>query len=73
MKFALSLATSLATLYGIWLAGNEDWRGWAVGLGNQVLWVAFIVAYQAWGLLPLTVALTFAYSRNLLRWRAEQT
>lgn len=71
MRQLLALSTSILTLVGIWLVGNKDPRGWVVGLGNQVLWISFIVVFQAWGLLPLTVALIVAYTRNLLRWRRE--
>jgi hypothetical protein len=59
------------TLWGMWLAGSKDWRGWAVGLGNQTLWLAFIIAFGAWGLLPLSAALVVIYTRNLLAWRSE--
>ena len=68
---ALPLATSLMTLLAMWLVGNKRAAGWVVGLANQILWVAFIVAFNAWGLLPLTVALTFLYTRNLICWRRE--
>lgn len=67
----ISLATSAATLAGMWLAGSGSWTGWAIGLANQALWLAFIVAFAAWGLLPLSLALIVVYTRNLLRWRAS--
>lgn len=69
LHLAISLATSCGTLLGMWLAGSHRWQGWAVGIANQGLWLAFIVLFRAWGLLPLMVALLFVYSRNLLRWR----
>ena len=69
MRLVISLVTSATTLYGMWLAGSNKWTGWLVGLCNQALWLAFIVAFQAWGLLPLSVALIVVYSRNLRRWR----
>lgn len=68
----MALATSIGTLFGMFLVGNKDWRGWVVGLVNQALWFAFVVAFNAWGLLPLSVTLTVIYARNLLRWRAEE-
>jgi hypothetical protein len=36
-----------------------------------VLWLWFIVAFAAWGLLPLSLALIVTYTRNLIRWRRE--
>lgn len=71
MRQLIALATSVLTLVGMWLAGSKRWEGWLVGLCNQGLWLAFIVAFSAWGLLPLSVALTVVYSRNLLRWRRQ--
>lgn len=66
----VALATSALTLYGMWLAGSHNWKGWLVGLLNQAVWFAFIVAFGAWGLLPLNVALVVVYSRNIAKWRA---
>ena len=64
--------TSAGTLLGMWLVGQKRSIGWTVGLVNQVLWVSFSVVYQAWGLLPLTLALIVIYTRALLRWREEE-
>lgn len=41
-------------------------------LANQGLWLWSIIAFQVWGLVPLTVALTVIYTRNLIRWRREE-
>lgn len=71
MKQLLPWATSAFTLLAMWLIGQKRSVGWVVGLANQVLWVSFAVAFQAWGLLPLTVALIVIYTRALLRWRAD--
>ena len=65
----VALATSVLTLIGMWLAGNRRASGWLVGLVNQALWFGFIVAFDAWGLLPLNAALIVVYSRNLRKWR----
>ena len=72
MRQAIALLTSCFTLWGMWLAGNKRSLGWAVGLGNQALWIVFIVAFGAWGLLPLSLALIVTYTRNLIRWRREE-
>lgn len=69
MRTLIPLLTSIVTIIGIWLAGSHRWEGWAVGLGNQLLWLVFIVMFKAWGLLLLTAALSFVYTRNLLRWK----
>lgn len=72
MRQLIPFATSLVTLWGMYEAGSKRSRGWLIGLCNQALWFVFIVAFGAWGLLPLNVALVVVYSRNLISWRAEE-
>jgi len=60
---------SVFTLWMMWLAGNKSPLAWKVGLGNQVLWLLWIFESHTWGLLPLTVCLTFMYTRNLFKWK----
>jgi hypothetical protein len=72
MRQLLALATSGMTIWGMWLAGNKDRRAWIVGLANQALWLALIVVFETWGLLPLTAALLVTYTRNLVKWRREE-
>lgn len=71
-RLALSLVTSTGTLAGMWLVSKKRWQGWAVGLANQVVWLALIVATRTWGLLLLTVALVVIYTRALLEWKDDQ-
>ena len=28
-------------VFGLWLAGRKDWRGWLVGLSAQGVWLAY--------------------------------
>lgn len=67
----IPLATSVVTVLGMWLAGNKNVLGWYLGIANQALWLTFIIAFEAWGLLPLLVVLLFVYSRNVYRWKKE--
>lgn len=67
----IPLATSVVTVIGMWLAGNKNVLGWYLGIANQGLWLAFIIAFEAWGLLPLLVTLLFVYGRNVIRWRRD--
>jgi hypothetical protein len=62
---------SAVTIYMTVLAGNKNRFAWAIGLGNQLLWLVWIVASSAWGLLPMNIALWIVYGRNHLKWRAE--
>ncbi len=56
-------------IIGIWLAGRHNKLGWAIGLGAQVLWLAYAVATKQWGFIATAFAYGFVYGRNWLRWR----
>lgn len=72
LKQMIPWATSIVTLYAMYVIGKKRWWGWLIGLCNQVLWVTLAVAFKTWGLLPLTVALIVLYTKNLLGWRADE-
>lgn len=59
---------SAITIYMTVLAGNKSKHAWLIGLGNQALWLVFILSTQTWGLLPMNLALWVVYSRNHLKW-----
>lgn len=71
MRQLIPLALSANTIALMWLVGDRRALGWVLGLAGQVVWFAFIAVFEAWGLLPLAVALTVVYARNLWRWRRE--
>lgn len=56
---------------GLWMAGSGKWWGWGIGLGAQVLWLAYAVSTQQWGFVPACGVYGFMYFRNLRRWRAR--
>ncbi len=68
IRIYLPWLMSAVTIYMTLMAGNKAPWAWAVGLGNQVFWLTWIIATEAWGLLPITAALTFVYARNHLKW-----
>lgn len=59
---------SAVTIWMTLLAGNKHRLAWAIGLGNQALWLVWIIAADAWGLLPMNLALWVVYARNHLKW-----
>ena len=59
---------SAITIYSLLLAGNRKKGAWMVGLINQLLWLIWIVLSNAWGLLPMNVALWIVYGRNYIKW-----
>ena len=71
MTQLIPLALSANTIAVMWLAGSKRALGWALGLAGQAGWLLFAFVFRAWGLLPLVVALTFVYGRNLWRWQRE--
>jgi len=62
---------SAITIYMTILAGNKSRYAWLIGLCNQALWLVWIFAAGAYGLLPMNAALWIVYSRNHLKWRRE--
>jgi hypothetical protein len=60
---------SVITIYMTVLAGNKSRHAWALGLGNQGLWLVWIVLAQAWGFLPMNLALWAVYGRNHIKWQ----
>jgi hypothetical protein len=60
---------SAITIWTMFLAGDKRRNTWLVGLGNQALWLVWIIAAEAWGLLPMNAALWIVYARNHLKWR----
>lgn len=62
---------SAITIWMTVLAGNKHRHAWALGLGNQALWLAWIVTSGTWGLIPMNLALWAVYARNHLKWRSS--
>lgn len=60
---------SALTIWMTLLAGAKHPSSWLVGLGNNALWLVWICATQAWGLVPMNLALWIVYLRNHLKWR----
>jgi drug/metabolite transporter superfamily protein YnfA len=60
-------------VFGLWLAGRKDRRGWMVGIGAQVLWVAYAIATRQWGFLVSAGAYGWVYVKNARSWKPKQT
>ena len=58
-------------IFGIYLAGRKNLYGWAVGLGAQVLWIAYAVSTEQWGFIVSAFAYGSVYARNWSRWAKE--
>ena len=68
IKDYLPFLMSAITIYTMFLAGDKKKYTWIVGLVNQLLWLTWIITIQAWGLLPMNIALWVMYTRNHLKW-----
>ena len=52
-------------ILGLWLAGNKNKWGWAIGLGAQVLWIIYAVVTKQYGFIFSSLGYGFVYIRNL--------
>lgn len=52
----------------LYFVGRKDWRGWAVGLAVQLLWVVYTIMTKHWSLLFAAGAYGAVYYVNLWRW-----
>lgn len=56
------------TAWMMFLAGDNNPRAWLLGLGTQALWLVWICAASAWGLLPMNLLMWWACARNYRKW-----
>ena len=56
-------------VFGLYLAGKKSPWGWAVGIGAQVIWLAYAITTRQWGFLISSFAYGFVYAKNFRSWR----
>lgn len=59
-------------IVGLWFAGRKKAWGWAIGLGAQVLWLAYAIVTVQYGFILSAFAYGFVYSKNFILWRREK-
>ncbi|MFE9921571.1 hypothetical protein ACFYQA_08310 [Streptomyces sp. NPDC005774] len=57
---------------GLYFAGRKRALGWAIGLGAQVLWVAYALSTRQYGFLVSAFAYGWVYAKNFRAWRSEK-
>lgn len=57
---------------GLWLAGSMRMMGWVIGLGVQILWIAYAIATSQWGFIVSALAYAVVNFRNARRWRRNR-
>lgn len=59
-------------VFGLWLAGRKDRRGWMVGIGAQGLWIAYATATHQWGFYVSAIAYGWIYIKNARAWKKPE-
>ena len=54
---------------GLYLAGKKFWWAWYVGLGAQVLWLAYAISTEQYGFIVSAFAYGAVYLKNGLEWQ----
>lgn len=60
-------------IFGLWLAGRKDYRGWFVGLGAQILWIAYALVTKQYGFIASALAYGWIYAKNGRAWLRENS
>lgn len=64
---------SATTIVAMELTIRKHWLAWVLTIGNQALWLAFILGHRAWGLLPLNLFMWFMAARGLYVWTRKSS
>lgn len=59
---------SVISLLTVYLIGEKNINGWIVGLFGQVLWISWEIYTKNWGLMPMTIVMTYLYIKSLNTW-----
>ena len=57
---------------GLYLAGRRSRWGWAIGLGAQVLWIAYALVSRQYGFIASALAYGAVYARNVVAWSRDR-
>ena len=69
MDFSWVLATVGVT--GMVIAGRNIWWGWALNLGNELLWIIFAVVTKQYGFILMAVGYGAVYAHNAHNWKGN--
>jgi hypothetical protein len=59
-------------LVGLWLAGQKNVWGWAVGLAAQPFWITYAVVTDQYGFVVSGLAYGLVYAKNFVWWMREK-
>ena len=63
-----SWALSCVGAFGIYLAGKKDWRGWAVGILSEVLWLIYAIVTKQYGFIFGAILYSIILIKNMRGW-----
>lgn len=58
----------LTTVICVELMIRRKWYAWLASIGNQFIWLTFIITKEQYGLLPLNIIMFIQYTRGLITW-----
>lgn len=56
---------------GIYLAGKKDWRGWAIGILSEILWLTYAIITKQYGFIFGSILYSTILVNNLVIWLEE--
>ena len=57
---------------GIYVAGRKNKAGWAIGLGAQLLWIAYALVTKQYGFIVSAFVYGYFYGNNFVKWWREE-
>jgi hypothetical protein len=69
MRYVLPGVISVNSIGVMYLIGNKSRAAFVLGLGNQCLWLSWLLYIETYGMLPTVAAMSAMYVRNLHAWR----
>lgn len=72
MEWWWSWLLMLIGVTGIYVAGRKNKAGWAIGLGAQLLWIAYALVTEQYGFIVSAFVYGYFYANNFWKWRKEE-
>lgn len=60
---------SAVGITGVYLAGERRRIGWAIGVGVQILWIAYACSTRQWGFIVAALGYGAMNLRNFRAWK----
>lgn len=66
-----SVLLAAVGVLGLWIAGKKNYWGWFIGMGAQLLWIAYAFFTAQPGFYLSALAYGWVYTTNWWKWRKE--